>query len=428
MKGRVIATAIGLLCAGSAHAYEVATHARLTEVAYFRSVLGNSEFLKQVGINAADPEPFGIVYYDVSGMEVKERERYAFERRFMPESALPLSVEGWLMRGAIREDDAYGEANPQDDPFNAKLRRPLHHFYDPIYDRPLSILGVGLLDSDIHTAPDWALGARNVFANPNSPETNRRNHFTVFDAREALFRALTGRDRAERVVAGTQAERNKYWATMFRALGDMVHMIQDMAQPQHTRNDQHAGKFPAFLTGHTSVYEKYVDARVTGGVYTLPSGQPVTPGALDYGSYPLPRFTDYASYFSTRHRQGDILARQGLADYSNRGFFSAGTNLGNLTYPYPVPAPSLYQRRELEVDWLGAPTGGKVAAAKPAPKVAKSAAPAKAEVKKPAPKKAAPKKVAKKVAPKKPMPKKAAKKAAPKKKAAAKKAKAKKTK
>lgn len=71
---------------------------------------------------------------------------------------------------------------------------------------------------------------------------------------------------------------------------------------------------------------------------------------------------------------------------------------------------------------------GKIAAAKPAPKAAKPAAPAKAEVKKPAPKKAAPKKVAKKAAPKKPMPKKAAKKAAPKKKAAAKKAKAKKAK
>jgi hypothetical protein len=39
--------------------------------------------------------------------------------------------------------------------------------------------------------------------------------FTVFDAREALFRALTGRDRSERAVVSTEAEHNKYWATAF---------------------------------------------------------------------------------------------------------------------------------------------------------------------------------------------------------------------
>jgi hypothetical protein len=54
------------------------------------------------------------------------------------------------------------------------------------------------------------------------------------------------------------------------------------------------------------------------------------------------------------------LKRQGLADYSNRGFFSAGTNLGESGYPHPEPFLSLYHHRELEVDWLGAPIGGKV--------------------------------------------------------------------
>ena len=58
--------------------------------------------------------------------------------------------------------------------------------------------------------------------------------------------------------------RKAYWATLFRSLGDVVHLIQDMGQPQHTRNDPHAGKLGrGWIAGHTSIYEKYIEARAT---------------------------------------------------------------------------------------------------------------------------------------------------------------------
>ena len=374
MNNRLIRFAIAVVVLSThfvANAYELGTHARLTYKAYEQSVLNkDSQLIKDLGIDLSDPNnPFGTQYYDVSGSDMQVRDISPFEEGFMndrnnpnpviPVGTDPLSLPGWLLRGAIREDDAYGEDNPQDDTFNPTLRRPLHHFYDPVYDRPLTVTGIGLIDSDIHTAPAWSLGTTNAnaFAQSPVPDNTRRNHFTVFDAREVLYRALTGKGRNasgdEFDAAPTQADRNKYWATLFRALGDIVHLIQDMGQPQHTRNDQHAGKFPEFLTGHKSVYEAYLDCRATGGQfeyidnyqdYYIDSCYPLT-----YGDYPTPVFARYADYFATRDGSG-----RGLAEYSNRNFFTFGTNLGSNNYPSPSNNRGVYDEEAfLQFDTLG---------------------------------------------------------------------------
>lgn len=253
----------------------------------------------------------------------------------------PLSISGWLMRGAIREDDHIGRRapNPQDDPYNNNDwildNRPLHHFYDPRNDQGLRVgLRIG------QKAPDWGIGADDAFADTNGADPWRRNHFTVFDAREAMFRALTGMSGSgsraigaggsePSTAADKLAVRKAYWATTFRALGDLVHLIQDMAQPQHTRNDPHAGRGyggEAGPLGHASFYEKYIEARATQSEIVESNSNRYTPDPLVYDtspSYPIPRFNSYVEYFSTQHRESSMTARKGMADYSNRGFFSA---------------------------------------------------------------------------------------------------------
>ncbi len=57
-----------------------------------------------------------------------------YEAKFMKETSR-LSIDGWLMRGAIREDDFplllnSKDNNPQDYPFTTRYR-VLHHFFDP---------------------------------------------------------------------------------------------------------------------------------------------------------------------------------------------------------------------------------------------------------------------------------------------------------
>ena len=208
-------------------------------------------------------------------------------------------------------------------------------------------------------SPNWALGVDDAFADHPVEKTDRRNHFTIRDAREAMYRALTGTDSAGKSDIGpetmTSSEiRKAYWATTFRALGDVLHLLQDTSQPQHTRNDLHSGVKVCF--GAASAIEKYVEARAKdqprvhlSGVGTVPDPQP-----LDYGDYPIPSFARYSDYFSTARREtGTAMEKvaqgKGLADYSNRGFFTTGKNFGNTDYPLPVSDGSRYQTEQVEL-------------------------------------------------------------------------------
>lgn len=346
---KVIVLLLGMLAVFSAaEAYELGTHARITQAAYTKSVFGtDTTLLENLGISAED-NPFGEKYYDVFGATVNERGVFDdFELKYMPLSAKPLSPSGWLMRGAIREDDL-GEIlgfpigkDPHDDPYG-NIFRVFNHFYDPYYDRALSYV------PGAQKNPDWAIGSSNVFNDPNTPEDGRRNHFTVFDAREAMYRALTGRK-----MDGTNATpnasdnnpaphevRKAWWATTFRALGDILHLNQDMAQPQHTRNEPHTGSggwlVDELVTGHKSVMEDYMEARALGTESFTIDDKPIEPAPLDFEpDYPVPVFSKYSDFWSTGPGGWDSLTGGGLADYSSRGFYTRKYNHGNSVYPYP---------------------------------------------------------------------------------------------
>ena len=345
----------------------------------------------EVYIATTDPEerkiPFGAAFYDFNASDARLRIADAtaadgkpFDKTKMVNIVRAdastaflakddnLRLPGWLMRGAIREDDDSdkSEPNPKDDPFDplGVSHRVLSHFYDPISTKGLNVAGVelGL------PAPAWAIGVApsNVFSTYEE-DTGRISHFTIYDAREAMYRALTGRAKAGQVVAPTQVDRKAYWATTFRALGDVVHLIQDMAQPQHTRNERHAGLGPDALQpagfGHKSVFEAYIEARAIGAssfdyAMTPDNKLPVniiSLRPLRTDGYPIARYDRYSDYFSTAPSAG-IAAGTGMADYSNRGFFTAGKNFNDTTYPLPSRNMADYQATAVQpVAWNGTP-------------------------------------------------------------------------
>ena len=264
--------AVLLFLATAAQPYDLRTHAQITQRAYDASVMASPDLyfrlglksLKQVGANDYGLEK---TYYDFErfAAPTTRGERFRFDFDYgqqAPGAGAEFSTRNWLMSGAVREDDGSAFINkyaaserygpdPQDDPFGA-INRFCNHFYDPLYDRGLTPNSFGVNDaialagcgSSAEKSVNWAIGTNDAFASSVQPASTYRNHFTIFAAREAMWRALTLTMKQQTggytpllYSSATPAEREtesrKYWTTVFRMLGNTAHLIQDAAQPQH---------------------------------------------------------------------------------------------------------------------------------------------------------------------------------------------------
>jgi hypothetical protein len=291
-------------------AYELATHENLTDAAITASqnVVTYMQSLGMDPTTAIDP---------ASRAEDKRVFWYTGEQ------ATP---RGWMIEGAIREDDftstlpsrVAGCPQPEN-PFSP-ISRPLNHFYD------VQRRGEGFTPcppgSFCYSAPNWALGLEG-----RGPDDSH-NRFTIPDARSYQLLSL---------AAPSKVDRDKNAALLFRSLGQLMHLVQDMAQPQHTRNDPHAG-CSLNIGGEQSWFEKYIDARANNEPFgSYPSKR------LKLDGFGPPAVSQYSDLWT---RDG----QKGLADFSSRNFFSAGTNLsvlpwancGGLSQPTCNPNDSSY--------------------------------------------------------------------------------------
>lgn len=145
---------------------------------------------------------------------------------------IPDSLRDFLIDGARREDD---------------FPRYFNHFYDPVYDRGLNdtIWGKGI------SAKIWA---QNEF---------NQNHL-VYKVTQTIASILSAIQK--RKIENIEFETNYTWQkaieyylngdvekAMF-SLGHIIHLIEDMGVPAHTRNDGH----PAIL-GDEEIYEVWAD-------------------------------------------------------------------------------------------------------------------------------------------------------------------------
>jgi hypothetical protein len=283
------------------------------------------------------------------------------------------SIPGWLMRGAIREDDNDGalflpiinipliwfDGDDRDDDPYGPMVRAVKHFYDPIRNLQYPYKK----ECERYTCArsiDWAMGTINpLIPASNLPNPQRRNHSTWVDARNSYFVALTGNidgygngqlsnfERADSAVVRTWR-----FATMIKAIGHVIHLLQDTAQPQHVRSDAHA---PPLGTEDSNdegladaAIEAFTDYRLLGDYNgatantilgnpirymdeSLPSEELIAP--LVTGNYPgagqTIQFSTPIKFFTTRHVDNDISARRGLADFTNRSFYTSGSLPGS---------------------------------------------------------------------------------------------------
>jgi hypothetical protein len=402
-----------LASAQPAIAYDAETHALIAYRAYGRSALsqtGAGSLVTTLGLDRLDiPTPFNtywqavgstpgpLSYYDTtsaSGFDrnTTPRQPNEYERCQMQHLADTVvapnvswltgdpmlsgsrvtffPIENWLMRGDLREDDLspllYNTiasdkcGQPDNDPYG-QIVRVFNHFYDPIHN-------VGNVGAK---SVDWALGYVDSFATPPVVDSNRRNHFTYADARENMWRALTGetgRSSPPYTAAAHAAdaqERLYRWATTFRSLGDVIHLLQDGASPQHVRNDIHS---PIGTSKEQQAFEKFTNARVLNqtandsgpyvrGFFLRSAFQnAVPPIVLGSTPYPIPTFATALHFYTTR-LPGDgsgVLpdSRYGMMDYANRSFFTGGTLPGMsgntfLRPPTPVDGTQMYTQSQV---------------------------------------------------------------------------------
>ena len=272
------------------YSYEQPTHVFLTESAFNASVLANdSSLLVDLGL-------------DDSSAQFPD-----------PVTGNILSIKQLLMNGANFEDGR----NLQE-----SIVRTSNHFYDPIYDRPLTPCPLGLI-VNCNKSPDWALENSHDISSDPSVQI-----YSYKDANEYYYKAQTESKKSDRDI---------YWGKTFQTLGHIIHHVQDMAQPEHVRNDQH-------ITGiDTSYYEAYTDKRRN----FAESGQ--DPEFLDLvqsGIYPIPDFPTAREFWTTRDSNPPG-TRKGIADFTNANFVSKDTNfkidnglpaIGS-EYDAPVPGP-----------------------------------------------------------------------------------------
>jgi len=265
----VALVALGLIANGAA-AYEVETHSAVSAEAAERSII-TSYLSEHLGISSTQKLDVGSRTYEGNDG----------------------SPAGWIQEGSVREDDKWPPLPPP------QYLRPANHFYNPLTQSGYTgwwppfpvVFGV--------PSVDWGLDSAG-------------NDYSWSLARQHLYNGLT---------LENKSARERELALTFRCVGQVIHLVEDLAQPQHTRNDSH-------IAG--SLYEKYTaDHLVDTILNQLPSYGPV---------YPEENGTSFYGARDFWHSP----TGKGLADYSNRGFVSAGTNFDALPQQQPLTEYAIF--------------------------------------------------------------------------------------
>jgi len=262
-RNALCALAVLAVIHADAFAYKETTHADIARHALDRSELDgtSNEVLSALGLSGS-----------------------ILERRFLAPgiTGVPVltSVQDLVVRGAMEEDHG---------------KRSLRHFFDPQRD------GSGFLAFE--PSPVWALHSENVL-----------QEYAYDDAREYLLSVLTGPTELQRTLDATR---------MFKALGHVIHHIQDMHQPQHVRGDIHCDDTPLMLWFVPLPNGCATSAELRNDLYRPSAYEQFVweQGIIEMGGYPVP---DYATFNSPRAFWES--GWRGGAEFTSRNFVSVGTN------------------------------------------------------------------------------------------------------
>lgn len=205
--------------------------------------------------------------------------------------------------------------------------RSLNHFFNPVTNAPLvsSIVST-------YTSPDWALAPVNSISNPAFSQTN-----SFEDARNYEWLALT---------APSPSIRFENLGLMYQSLGQVIHHLEDMAQPQHARDEAHCNvtwgcELPGAVFGlyHPSAYEEYMLGCTVNPGGNCPSLSGNYAAVFDQNNPNTYLFFQPRDFWTTSAQGNGGFPGLGLAEYTNAGFVGARTNFkGTPTALQPASA------------------------------------------------------------------------------------------
>lgn len=250
-------------------------------------------------------------------------------------------IDQWLFFGSKEEDKP--------------LCRASNHFHDPI--KPWGYSGMTTLGSivtwwcgdlglsggdeyppsEIKSAVFFATGylepspnGWNATDNDNSWDwDNARNYYHIY---------LTGEDVSGNTMATTVQEREKYFGKSLRALGQVLHLLQDMSVPAHTRDDfwrdygdGHSEKYWWALEGTTYLHGEELEVFVARNGDAHDNDWFTTSDSTQIFDHSLTDFWDSEIYNET-NPEDTWLDSIGLAEFSNANFITRATAD---KYPHP---------------------------------------------------------------------------------------------
>jgi hypothetical protein len=265
------------------------------------------------------------------------------------QGALNKKIQDWIIYGSEMEDYLMCRRtnhfhNPLISPWHqAGLKDPetISALYCSLFFHPYSF---GRARSNLTWATSYEISADNPDLDEAGMEFNKLDWTS---AREYFYVYLTGKDFQNQTKATNQAEREEYLAKSFRSLGQVVHLLQDVAVPAHTRNDYSQGHTdnandPDSIGGLGNRFETYVKMNMEKKKwYDLPA---IKGNLNQRGLFPGLHETKFWDTDVYAGQDPDTLEmpKLGLAEYSNMNFISEYTIFTDFNQPddphyFPYP-------------------------------------------------------------------------------------------
>jgi len=248
----------------------------------------------------------------------------------------------WLGEGGIKEDEPEGYSK-----YLSNTARNNNHFHNPLvetWDKAGLDIDVSALRSLFpllfrlpYPFPDHIKGQSSILWAHNKNQDSG-GKWSWYDARDYFYKGLTLTDKTQRDTA---------MANTFRALGQLMHLIQDASVPAHVRGEFH------FLPFH---YESWLEALRNGSsqedrqrfnnFIAIPSffdrsildGSPnPLPSISGFELTPIARIIDTDQYNGS-NPEVTFTRPVGIAEFTNANFFG---EFVSLPFAPKCPSPDL---------------------------------------------------------------------------------------